>query len=57
MSVRFGPVQDKDVEMKDTDAPALSKRKSRASIDKKKSYTEPQSSEDDQPLVRYTMRL
>jgi DNA topoisomerase-1 len=57
MSVRFGPVQDKDVEMKDADAPALSKRKSRASIDKKKSYAEPETSEDDQPLVRYTMRL
>lgn len=38
--------------MKDADAPA--KRKSRASIDKK-SYTEPESSEDDQPLVRYTL--
>jgi DNA topoisomerase I len=57
MSVRFGPVQDKDVEMKDADAHALSKRKSRASIDKKKSYAEPESSEDDQPLVRYSMRL
>lgn len=55
MSVRFGPVRDKDVDMKDADAPALSKRKSRASTDKTKSYTEPESSEDDQPLVRYTL--
>ena len=53
MSVRFGPVRDKDVDMKDADAPA--KRKSRASIDKKKTYAEPESSEDDQPLVRYTL--
>jgi DNA topoisomerase-1 len=55
LSVRFGPVRDKDVAMKDADAPALSKRKSRASIDNKKSYAEPESSEDDQPLVRYTL--
>ncbi|GLI78520.1 DNA topoisomerase 1 [Penicillium ochrochloron] len=52
MSVRFGPVRDKDVAMKDADAPALSKRKSRASIDNKKSYAEPESSEDDQPLSK-----
>lgn len=55
LSVRFGPVRGKDVEMKDVDGPALSKRKSRASIDNKKSYAEPESSEDDQPLVRYTL--
>lgn len=48
-------MQDKDVEMKDVDSDArgVSKRKSRASIDQKKSYAEPQSSDDDdQPLVR-----
>lgn len=55
VSIRFGPVQDKDIEMEDadSDARAASKRKSRTSIDQKKSYTEPESSDDDdQPLVR-----
>lgn len=55
VSIRFGPVQDKDVEMKDVDSDArgVSKRKSRASIDQKKSYAEPQSSDDDdQPLSK-----
>lgn len=55
VSVRFGAVQDADVKMTDADAEArgMSKRKSRASIDQKKSYAEPESSdEDDQPLVR-----
>ncbi|KAJ5157001.1 DNA topoisomerase 1 [Penicillium canariense] len=51
ISVRFGPVQDKDVEMKDVNAHAVSKRKSRISIDKK-SYAEAESSEDDQPLSK-----
>jgi DNA topoisomerase-1 len=53
--VRFGAVQDDDVKMGDADEDArgASKRKSRASIDQKKSYAEPESSdEDDQPLVR-----
>lgn len=37
----------------DADVRGVSKRKSRASIDQKKSYAEPQSSDDDdQPLVR-----
>lgn len=55
ISVRFGAVQDEDVKMEDADEDArgVSKRKSRASIDQKKSYAEPDSSdEDDQPLVR-----
>ncbi|KAJ5688626.1 hypothetical protein N7462_003018 [Penicillium macrosclerotiorum] len=54
VSVRFGPVQDKDVEMQDGDKHGvISKRKSRASIDKQKSYAEPESSdEDDQPLSK-----
>jgi DNA topoisomerase-1 len=53
VSIRFGPVQDKDVDMEDADAHGVSKRKSRASIDNKKTYAEPESSdEDDQPLVR-----
>jgi hypothetical protein len=58
VSIRFGPVQDKDVDMEDADADAhgVSKRKSRASIDKKKTYAEPESSDDDdQPLVRSTI--
>jgi DNA topoisomerase-1 len=39
--------------MEDADAHGVSKRKSRASIDNKKTYAEPESSdEDDQPLVR-----
>ena len=55
VSVRFGAVQHEDVKMRDADEDArgFSKRKSRASIDQKKSYAEPDSSdEDDQPLVR-----
>ncbi|KAJ6000431.1 hypothetical protein N7481_000840 [Penicillium waksmanii] len=53
VSIRFGPVQDKDVDMDDADARSLSKRKSRASIDKKKTYAEPESSDDDdQPLSK-----
>lgn len=55
VSVRFGAVKDADVKMTYADAEArgVSKRKSRASIDQKKSYAEPESSdEDDQPLVR-----
>jgi len=55
VSVRFGAVEDDDVKMQDADGAAhgVSKRKSRAGIDQKKSYAEPESSdEDDQPLVR-----
>lgn len=55
ISIRYGAVQDKDVDMQDADAdaPGASKRKSRASIDQQKSYAEPESSDDDdQPLVR-----
>lgn len=55
VSVRFGPVQDKDVEMEDADARGAGKRKSRTSIDQKKSYAEPESSEEDEPLVRHTL--
>ena len=40
-----------DVAMEDADANA-SKRKSRTSVGQRKSYAEPESSEDDQPLVR-----
>lgn len=57
VSIRFGPVQDEDVKMNDADAETggVSKRKSRASINQKKSYAEPESSdEEDQPLVRRT---
>ncbi|KAJ5084872.1 DNA topoisomerase 1 [Penicillium alfredii] len=55
VSIRFGPVQDKDVNMEDAegDARGLSKRKSRASVDQKKFYIEPESSEEeDQPLSK-----
>ncbi|KAJ5719036.1 hypothetical protein N7493_007491 [Penicillium malachiteum] len=54
VSVRFGPVQDADVDMKDVDAArGASKRKSRTSIDRKKSYVEPESSEEeDKPLSK-----
>lgn len=53
LSIRFGPVQDKDTGMDDADSSA-GKRKSRASIGQPNSYAEPESSEEeDQPLVRY----
>ncbi|KAJ5678452.1 topoisomerase I [Penicillium maclennaniae] len=55
VSVRFGAVQDEDVKMDDADEDArgVSKRKSRSSIDQKKSYAEFDSSdEDDQPLSK-----
>lgn len=58
VSIRFGPVQpdgeqpDGDVEMKDTDGVAnASKRKARTSVGQAKSYAEPESSEEDEPLV------
>ncbi|KAJ5483928.1 DNA topoisomerase 1 [Penicillium diatomitis] len=51
MSIRFGPVRDKDEEMKDADAPVAAKRKSRSSI-QAKSYAEAESSEEDQPLSK-----
>lgn len=59
VSIRFGPVQDKDVKMEDVEGDALgaSKRKSRASIGEKKSYAEAESSEEDEPLVRLPHRL
>lgn len=54
VSIRFGPVEDKDVKMEDadTDGPGAAKRKSRTSISQQKSYAE--SSEEDEPLVRLT---
>ena len=54
ISIRFGPVEDKDVKMEDgeDDALGVSKRKSRASVGEKKSYAEAESSEEDEPLVR-----
>lgn len=57
VSIRFGPVKfENDVEMADADAQAgaASKRKSRNSVGQIKSYAEPESSEEDQPLVRHT---
>ncbi|KAJ5179167.1 DNA topoisomerase 1 [Penicillium capsulatum] len=52
VSVRFGPVQDEDVKMEDADTQGANKRKSRASIDKKPSYADPESSEEDEPLSK-----
>ncbi|PIG90030.1 DNA topoisomerase 1 [Aspergillus arachidicola] len=56
ISNRFGPVQkDNDVQMTDAEAQdngALSKRKARTSVGQRKSYAEPESSEDDQPLFQ-----
>lgn len=55
VSIRFGPVQDKDVKMEDTedDVRGTSKRKSRTTVGQKKFYTESESSEEeDKPLVR-----
>lgn len=59
VSIRFGPVEDKDVKMEDAEDGALgaSKRKSRASIGEKKSYAEEESSEEEEPLVRFPHRL
>jgi DNA topoisomerase-1 len=54
ISIRFGPVEDKDVKMEDGEGDALvaAKRKSRSSVGEKKSYAEAESSEEDEPLVR-----
>ncbi|KKK17336.1 hypothetical protein P175DRAFT_0499919 [Aspergillus ochraceoroseus IBT 24754] len=51
VSIRFGPVQkDSDVHMKDADG--VSKRKARSSVGHAKSYAEPESSEEDEPLSK-----
>lgn len=52
VSIRYGPI-DNDVEMPDAEVNGVpqSKRKSRASAGNK-TYAEPESSEDDKPLVR-----
>ena len=53
ISIRFGPVEDKDVKMEDgEDALGAVKRKSRTSVGEKKSYAEAESSAEDEPLVR-----
>ncbi|KAL4778852.1 hypothetical protein BJX76DRAFT_342313 [Aspergillus varians] len=54
VSIRFGPVQkDGDIEMKDSDGVAsASKRKARNSVGQAKSYAEPESSEEDEPLSK-----
>lgn len=59
ISIRFGPVKSEDTEMDDAGSDALAgKRKSRASVDQKKSYAELESSEEeDQPLVRHALPL
>jgi DNA topoisomerase-1 len=52
VSIRYGPVDDRDVEMQDTEANGTDriKRKSRGTAGIRKSYAE-ESSEDDKPLV------
>lgn len=59
VSIRFGPVKSEDSEMKDAESEAQAgKRKTRTSVDQKKSYAEPESSEEeDQPLVRRALPL
>lgn len=59
VSVRFGPVKNEDVDMDDAaNAHGASKRRSRTSVGQKQSYAEPESSEEeDQPLVRHTLRF
>ena len=55
VSIRFGPAGDGDVDMEDAadgvNDRGVGKRKSRASAGRK-SYAEPESSEEDKPLVR-----
>ncbi|KAJ5571306.1 DNA topoisomerase I domain 1 [Penicillium sp. DV-2018c] len=54
ISIRFGPVEDKDVKMEDGEGDALvaTKRKSRTSVGERKSYAEAESSEEDEPLSK-----
>ncbi|KAL2823161.1 hypothetical protein BDW59DRAFT_149020 [Aspergillus cavernicola] len=54
VSIRFGPVQkDGDVQMKDAGgANGVSKRKGRTSVINSKSYAEPESSGEDEPLSK-----
>jgi hypothetical protein len=59
VSIRFGPAGDGDVEMAEADGASgrgVSKRKSRASA-AGKSYADPESSEEDKPLVRLDLSL
>lgn len=55
ISIRFGPVQSEDKKIKDAgngvNDGGVNKRKTRGSIGQKKSYAEPESSEEDEPLV------
>lgn len=57
ISVRNGPVEDGDVEMEDVgsnvNARGANKRKTRPAAGQRKSYSEPESSEEDKPLVRH----
>lgn len=50
VSIRFGPVDDEDVEMKDA-ANGVNGHKRRARVSSGKSYAEAESSEDEKPLV------
>lgn len=62
VSLRFGPVEKEDVDMPDAEAEAngtgASKRKARESAGQRKSYAEPESSEEeeDKPLVRSALQ-
>lgn len=55
LTIRHGPVDPQDAEMHDAEVngAGLSKRKSRGSDMIRKSYAEPESSEEDKPLVRH----
>lgn len=55
ISVRFGPVQDNESNKADTEndvnGGGANKRKTRGSVGQRKSYAEPESSGEDEPLV------
>lgn len=55
VSIRYGPVDDRDVEMQDVEANGTGqiKRKSRGIAGARKPYAEESSEEDDKPLVRH----
>ncbi len=57
VSIRFGPVDDKDAEMQNVEANGTGqiKRKSRGTARARKSYAEESSEEDDKPLVCHAL--
>ncbi|KAF3399343.1 DNA topoisomerase 1 [Talaromyces pinophilus] len=52
VSIRFGPVDDEDVEMKDAATNGVNGHKRRARVSSGKSYVEAESSEDEKPLSK-----